>query len=139
MLQSKGSKESMCKHPHLDKKLCCKACGVKVDIREKRNKYHAKRTDGFHSAKEARRFATLKSMGVWPIECQVKFDLTVNGVHICEYWADFRYEAPYSAGLMLVEDAKPRGKNFRKTEAYRLFIVKKRLMQACHGIEVIEV
>lgn len=130
---------SRCKHPKLDKYLHCKDCGEKVDIREKKNKYGAKRTDGFDSAKEERRYLELKALGVWPINRQVSFDLMVKGVHICEYRADFEYEIPYSGGERAVEDVKPRGKAFKKTAAYRLFVIKKRLMMACHGIEVQEV
>jgi len=134
------AKRVSCKHRNLDKRLICKSCGVKVDIREKRNKYGNRRTDGFDSAKEAKRFRELKSLGVWPIERQVTFDLTVNGVHITEYRADFVYDVPYSDGKMrIVEDVKPRGQAFKKTPAYRMFIIKKNLMKACHGIEVIEV
>ena len=134
------AKRVSCKHRELDKKLCCKSCGVKVDIREKRNKYGNRRTDGFDSAKEARRYGQLKALGVWPIERQVSFDLTVNGVHICDYRADFVYDVPYSAGKMrIVEDVKPRGQAFKKTPAYRMFIINKRLMLALKNIEVIEV
>lgn len=129
-----------CKHPRLNSSRCCKTCGVLVDIRAKGNKYGNRHTDGFDSVKEARRFGELKALGVWPIDRQVKFDLTVNGVRICEYWADFAYEVPYSDGKWrVVEDVKPRGKGFKKTDAYRLFTIKKRLMKACHGIEVVEV
>jgi len=133
-------KRVSCKHTELNKRLICKSCGVKVDIREKRNKYGNRRTDGFDSAKEARRYGHLKALGVWPIERQVSFDLTVNGVHICDYRADFVYEVPYSDGTMrIVEDVKPRGQAFKKTPAYRMFIIKKRLMLALKNIEVIEV
>lgn len=131
---------SKCKHPKLDKSLRCKECGVLVDIREKKNKYGAKRTDGFDSAKEARRYRELKALGVQPIERQVTFDLTVGGIHICDYRADFVYFVPYSADTMrVVEDAKPRGRGYKKTAAYRIFIIKKNLMKACHSIDVIEV
>lgn len=132
--------ERACKHPKLDKKLRCKTCGALVDIREKKNKYGARRTDGFDSAKEARRFKELKALGVWPIERQVSFDLDFNGVHICSYRADFVYDVPYSDGTMrIVEDAKPRSQRFKKTAAYRMFVIKKKLMKACHNIDVIEV
>ena len=129
-----------CKHPKLDSSRRCKACRVLVDIREKRSKYGNRRTDGFDSAKEARRFGELKSLGVWPIERQVGFDLVVNGVHICRYQADFVYDVPYSDGKMrIVEDVKPRGKGFKKTAAYRMFIIKKKLMKAIYNIDVQEV
>lgn len=129
-----------CKHRNLDKDRRCKTCGVLVDIRDKRNKYGNRRTNGFDSAREARRFEELKALGVWPIDRQVKFNLPVNGVHICDYIADFVYDVPYSDGTMrIVEDVKPRGKGFKKTSAYRMFVIKKNLMKACHGIDVVEV
>lgn len=61
---------------------------------------------------------------------QPRFRLDVNGHHICDYMADFRY---YDTQLRreVVEDVKGRA-----TEVYKL---KKRLMLACHGIEVEEV
>lgn len=61
---------------------------------------------------------------------QPKFDLSVNGTHICHYIADFAY---YDAahGEQVVEDVK----GF-VTDVYKF---KKRLMMACHNIEVQEV
>ena len=137
-MTAKPKARSKCKHPELDKTLRCKSCRELVDIREKKNKYGNKRTDGFDSAREAKRFQVLRAMGIEP-ECQVTFDLTVEGVHICDYRADFVWQKPHSDGPKTVEDVKPRGKGFKKTAAYRLFVIKKRLMLACHGIEVVEV
>ena len=128
-----------CKHPHLHYTRRCKICGEVVDIKEKRNKYGNRRTDGFASAKEARRFEELLSLGVTSVGRQIGYELNVNGVHICDYIADFVYEIPYSAGRIMVEDVKPSGKGFKKTDAYRLFTIKKRLMKACHNIDVVEV
>jgi len=136
-------KRVRCKHRNLDKRLICKSCGVKVDIREKRNKYHAKRTDGFHSGHEAKRYQVLKNdPRVFGLQTQKDYPLVVNEVLVTTYRADFVYvliEHPEKPIREVVEDAKPKGKRFKKTEAYRLFVVKKNLMKACHGIEVIEV
>jgi hypothetical protein len=141
-----GMTAKLCKHPKLDKTLNCKDCGVKVDIREKRNKYGNRRTDGFSSAKEERRYKVLKSEQdagvIADLECQKGFDLIVNGEYICRYIADFYYLRliPGSvAGKRTVEDVKPNGKAFRKTAAYRMFVIKKNLMLAIHKLEVIEV
>lgn len=59
---------------------------------------------------------------------QVEFKLDVNGVHVCKYRADFVYREKGSRGDT-VEDHK----GF-ETESFQL---KKKLMLACHGIEVL--
>lgn len=99
-------------------------------------KYRNKPTelDGyrFDSQKEARRYADLKllerageviSLVVHPI-----YVISVNGQKICNYEADFSYRT--KAGRVVVEDVKG-----VKTDVYKL---KKKLMLACYGIEVIE-
>lgn len=60
---------------------------------------------------------------------QPRFRLDVNGVHVCSYIADFRW-TECDSGEVVVADAK----GF-KTREYEL---KKRLMLACHGIEICE-
>ena len=135
-----------CKHPRVDANLHCKACGAKVDIREKRNKYHNRKVflDGmwFDSVKESRRWTALQNdPAVRSLQRQVTYLLQVNGVNISTYRADFVYVRIISRDgwIEVVEDAKPRGKGFKKTEAYRMFIIKKKLMKACKGIDVVEV
>lgn len=100
------------------------------------SKYNAIKTeiDGrvFDSRAEARRFSELrlweKSGEIKDLECQPKFDVTVNGKHICNYLADFRYTIE---GRQVVEDVKG-----VKTPVYRL---KKKLVEAIYGIEIVEV
>lgn len=58
---------------------------------------------------------------------QVRYDLTVNGVHVCNYLADFRY-FDIERGETVVEDFKG-----YQTEVSKL---KLKLMEACHGISV---
>lgn len=60
------------------------------------------------------------------LQRQVKYPLEVNGMHICDYIADMVYEK----GGLVVEDVKG-----YRTEIFKL---KKKLMLACHGIEVKE-
>lgn len=60
------------------------------------------------------------------LQRQIRYPLEVNGMHICDYIADMVYE---KNGLV-VEDVKG-----YRTEIYRL---KKKLMLACHGIEIKE-
>ena len=136
-------KRVSCKHTELNKRLICKSCGVKVDIREKRNKYGNRRTDGFDSAKEARRYQALKNDPlVFGLECQKEYSLDVNGHVICKYRADFVYARvvpPQNTTRMVVEDVKPRGKGFKATAAYRMFVIKKNLMLAIHNLEIQEI
>jgi hypothetical protein len=94
------------------------------------------RVDGifFHSKKEARHYKTLKAMQqagiIRDLETQPKFKLEVNGVHICNYFSDFRYWDNELDREVIVDVKGVR------TKIYKL---KKRLMKAIHGIEVEEV
>jgi hypothetical protein len=100
-------------------------------------KYHAIKTvvDGqtFHSKKEANRYQELKLLEkageIRFLETQVSYTIRVNGMHICNYICDFRYTIPGQYPVC-VEDVKG-----VLTPVYRL---KKKLMLAVHGIEIIE-
>ena len=87
----------------------------------------------FDSGKEAKRYRDLKLLAaageIRDLQLQVPFELTVNGQKICKYVADFTYRD--AKGERVVEDAK----GF-KTPIYRL---KKKLVKACHGVEIKEV
>src|SRR6476661_3959744 len=125
-----------CRHPRLASSGRCKDCQVIVDIRQKRSKYGNRRVflDGvwFDSAKEARRSTGLKlDPEVEHLVRQMEYELIVNGVLICSYRADFVY---MRNGKKIVEDAKPKSERFKKTKAYQMFLIKKRLMKAVHGI-----
>ncbi len=61
---------------------------------------------------------------------QPRFDLVVNDVKVCRYLADFRY-FDEQLGREVVEDTKG-----HRTREY---LLKKKLMLACLGIEVEEV
>jgi len=99
------------------------------------SKYGAKRTtvDGitFASKKEAARYCDLKLMQhaglIDDLELQPRFDLLVNSQKVCTYVADFIYTF---GGKTVVEDVKG-----MKTPVYNL---KKKLMKACYGIDVLE-
>ncbi|MGH6893187.1 MAG: DUF1064 domain-containing protein [Dongiaceae bacterium] len=101
-----------------------------------RNKYHNRVTtvDGrrFQSYREAKRYAELllmeKTKIVSDLRLQVPFEVRVNDVHICTYRADFVYK---QLGEFVVEDVK----GFR-TEVYKL---KKKLVEATHGVTILEV
>lgn len=100
------------------------------------SKYRNVRTtvDGisFASRREANRYAELvielKAGEIEQLILQKPFSLDVNGIHICDYIADFVYRRK---GKQVVEDAK--GKRLE------LFKIKKALMRAILGIEVVEI
>lgn len=101
------------------------------------NKYHARKTvlDNvtFDSAREARRYQELclleRAGAIHNLELQPRFDLVVNGKKCGFYRADFRYVG--ANGLVHIEDAKG-----VRTAVYRL---KKRIVEALHGITIEEV
>jgi hypothetical protein len=88
----------------------------------------------FDSKREMERYCHLKllQMGgeIEALELQPKFPITVKGVKVCEYWGDFRY-VERQTGETIVEDVKG-----VRTAVYKL---KKKLVKACHGIDVVEV
>ena len=102
----------------------------------KPSKYRAVKTvvDGvtFASKREAARYLELKLMErggiISDLHLQEPYAMVVNGVKICKYYADFVY---MEAGQLVCEDVKG-----MRTQVYNL---KKRLMQACHGITIREV
>ena len=67
---------------------------------------------------------------VTQLERQVKYELTINDVKICDYIADFRYLLEEENGLskLVVEDAKG-----ILTPEFKL---KKKMMKAIHGIDI---
>ena len=102
----------------------------------KRSKYKAVKTtvDGitFDSKAEAERYKVLKARAlageIRELKLQHCFELEVNGVKICSYKADFVY---IENNKYVVEDVK----GFR-TPVYNL---KKKLMKALHGIDILEI
>jgi len=101
------------------------------------NKYRNRATTidnhRFASLREAARYrelALLLAAGeIRNLELQVRFPLLVNGVKICTYIADFCYFS--KDGKYTVEDSKG--------YATPLYKLKRRLMAACHNIDVEEV
>lgn len=61
---------------------------------------------------------------------QPRYDITVNGVHVCHYLPDFRYY-DVERDRVTVEDVK----GFSTAE----YQIKRRLMLAVHGVDVVEV
>jgi hypothetical protein len=103
-----------------------------LPLRKYRNKKVTFDGYTFDSLKEYRRYIELKLLQkageISDLKLQVKFELTINGLKICSYIADFTYT---QAGDKVVEDVKG-----VKTREY---ILKKKLMLAIHGIKIKEV
>tara|TARA_R100000808_G_scaffold21668_1_gene46833 strand:+ start:382 stop:717 length:336 start_codon:yes stop_codon:yes gene_type:complete len=110
------------------------------------SKYRAVRTvvDGitFDSKKEAAYYKQLKVMEAGgfakDIRLQPKFDCVVNGKKICTYRADFEYLAadpvdPIKGELNVRRIVDVKG---YKTPIYKL---KKKLVEAIHNVDIIEV
>ncbi len=108
------------------------------------NKYGAKKTmyDGFlyASIKEAGYAAKLDQLKkakkaderVMGFRKQVPFPITVNNQKICTYILDFLIT--YSDGRIEHVDVK----GYKKGQAYAMFRIKKKLIMAVFGIDIIE-
>jgi len=115
------------------------ACGAKKDGRRKyRNKPVTVDGIRFASKREANRYGELKiqltAKRISDLRTHTRWDIVVNGVHICRYEDDFSYNLLDSWGGVaefVVEDTK----GFRTPE-YKL---KRQLMLAVHGINVVEI
>lgn len=90
----------------------------------------------FDSATEARRYQELKQLEkygeIFELERQPRFPIEVNGHKITRYTADFRYRD--KDGVVHVEDVKS-----PRTAQDRAYIIRRKLLFACHGITVEEV
>lgn len=86
----------------------------------------------FDSKAEARRYGTLRALEragkIAELRLQPAFDCIVNGRKICTYRADFQYRG---ADGVVVEDVKG-----AQTQVYRL---KKKLVEALHGVSIVEI
>lgn len=107
---------------------------LKGEPKRKRSKHGNVRVgvvDARDSKREDARYQELKLLlaagEIEDLKHHVTFSLHVNGVHICDYQSDFTYKRN---GKEVVEDAKG-----QKT---RLYIIKRALMYACHGIAIRE-
>lgn len=105
-----------------------------------RNKYGARRTEvdgiSFASMAEANRYKELKFLErhgrIRNLELQPRFPLEVNGIKVCTYIGDFRYELASSdrkgAWTKIVEDVKG--------VCTREFQLKAKLLFAVAGVRV---
>jgi len=90
----------------------------------------------FDSKKEAAYYGILKlkqkAKLIDSFQMQVRYDLIVNGIKICFYKADF---VTYKDGVVLeVIDVK--SEMTKKLPVYRL---KKKLLKAIYGIDIVEI
>lgn len=105
--------------------------------RWRKNKFGSVKTevDGitFHSKKEARRYKELKLLEaagqIANLRLQVSHDLIVNGIQVCRYRADFVYTDKRN-GREITEDSK----GYQTPE----YVIKRNLMKACLGVEILE-
>lgn len=114
--------------------------GEAVETKKKQHKYNAKPTMvgdiRFDSKAEAKRYVELKQMEqaglIVSLELQPTFHFEINGKKLPRTWyqADFRY-VDVEANEVVIEDVKG-----MITPMYTL---KKKLMWACHGIEIKEI
>lgn len=92
----------------------------------------------FASKRESRQYLVLKALEkagtIAGLKLHPRFELVVNGKHICDYIADFEWienlVPGWKVGTRVVADAKG-----VRTPAYK---IKRALMLAIHGIEVRE-
>jgi hypothetical protein len=105
----------------------------------KRPKYRNEKqmVDGirFDSKREASRYLELKMAEqhgrIRNLKLQYVYPIVIDGVRVCDYVADFRYEELSDGAWMpVVEDSKG-----MRTDVYR---IKRKLMLAVHGITVRE-
>jgi hypothetical protein len=88
----------------------------------------------FDSKREGKRYLRLKAMqlcgSISGLELQPEYVIEINGILICSYFADFRYTW-VETGETIIEDVKGVRTN--------VFALKKKLAEALHGIQIVEV
>src|SRR5262249_782010 len=113
---------------------------VHIEVKPMATKYHNRKTEHqgiqFDSQKEAKRYQELLLLQraglIQNIELQPRYDLVVNG-HKCGFYrGDFRYEE-VATGRPILEDVKS---PVTRTAVYML---KKKLVKALYGVEIVEV
>lgn len=118
--------------PDVEAKLLAAAGGDEPAAARRKYRNQPVVVDGirFDSKAEAHRWGELRfleqSGAIFGLRRQVPFEMVVNGVKVCTYVCDFLYE---QGGEPVVEDVKG-----VVTPEFKL---KKKLMKACHGIDVL--
>lgn len=90
----------------------------------------------FHSAREAKRYVYLKyrlvAGEIRDLELQPTYRIELNGKWICNVKLDFRY-VEAETGKIVVEDSK--AVYLRKND--HMSSLKRRLVKACHDVDVV--
>ncbi len=112
------------------------------------SKYHNEPVvvDGvrFDSKREAARYVELRMLQgageISELRCQYRYRFVVSNVHVADYIADFVYlMRDGDHWKLVVEDVKGgRGGKDRGTRT-AVYEIKRKLMRACYGIDVMEV
>lgn len=92
----------------------------------------------FDSEKEAKIYSTYKLLmkkgEIKNFSRQVKFPITMNGIHVANYFLDFQVE--YADGSIEYVDVKAKDKATQKWITTDVFQLKKKLVQAQYGIKI---
>jgi hypothetical protein len=70
------------------------------------------------------------------LECQVPFNVEINGVHLCRWTADFRYRN-LATGELIVEEVK--GKGDGGTAGDRYYLLRRKAAELFYHMTVTEV
>jgi hypothetical protein len=100
------------------------------DVKTKYNGYTYRKKDAANRAMELDLMLRFNEITEW--RHNFKFDLTVNGVHICNFICDF--SVTYPDGTVEYEDYKGIKKGFN----YDLYLVKKRLTEVLYDVQIKE-
>jgi hypothetical protein len=112
-----------------------------------RNKYGARKTNGYHSKREADRGGMLelyeKAGHIRNLRKQVTFELIPkqDGERACNYIADFVYEEPVTCKLVNGDPVTPTHITVvEDCKGYRdpIYRIKRKLMLKVHGIRIRE-
>jgi len=99
-------------------------------------------TDGikFDSKKEQDHYLFLKDEeaagNIKELNCQVRFRLKISEQLICAYVADFVFHHKDSSGKWITQVEDVKSEFTRKNPVYR---IKKKLMKAIYGIDIVEI
>lgn len=92
----------------------------------------------FDSSKEAKFYSELKlrkkANQILDFERQVKFEIVVNGIHIANYFLDFK--VIHNANKIEYIDVKGQDSKTKKWIKTDVFQLKKKLVEAIYGIKI---
>lgn len=100
---------------------------IKTDYKGQR--FDSKKEAGYAQLLDTLKRAKNRRDRVYSYETQIPFQIILNGKPICKYIADFRVN--YEDGREEIVDVKG-----KKTDVYK---IKKKLVEAQYGIEIVEI